>query len=220
MKRVSILLILISCVATVFAQEEATTESGKKVILSSNGTWYYKPITGSMKDSRDGKTYKTVSIGTQVWMAQNLNYQTSNSWCYNDSSSNGTKYGRLYTWRAAQNACPSGWHLPNDNEWTELTNYLGGESVVGKKLKSASGWDLYEGKNYGNNESGFSACPGGYFDYGDSTFKGEGKFGNWWSSTPYGNENAWLRYLYYDDGGVGRYDYNCNDGYSVRCVKD
>ena len=79
----------------------------------------------SFVDSRDGKVYKTVKIGTQTWMAQNLNYTMVNSSCYNDSNVNCKTYGRLYTWAAAKTACPKGWHLPSDTEWSILETYSG-----------------------------------------------------------------------------------------------
>ena len=108
-------------------------------------------------DVRDGKVYKTVKIGNQTWMAENLNYVTANSWEFDNSSTNGDVYGRLYTWEAALTACPSGWHLPSDAEWTILTDDLGGESVANEKMKSTSRWD-YNGN--GTNSSGFNALPG------------------------------------------------------------
>ena len=111
-----------------------------------------------LTDKRDGKTYKTVKIGTQEWMAENLAYKPSsgNYWAYDDDNSNVAKYGYLYDWETAKKVCPSGWHLPSDEEWTTLTDYLGGEDVAGTKMKSTSGWK--EDGN-GTNESGFSALP-------------------------------------------------------------
>ena len=102
---------------------------------------------GILTDSRDGQTYRTVKIGNQVWMAENLNYETANSYCYQDSVSNCTKYGRLYTWAAAKAACPSGWHLPTEVEFKELVATVGGSSTAGKMLKSTSGWDDDEGES-------------------------------------------------------------------------
>lgn len=131
-----------------------SSRSSVKVVNSSD------VIVGSMTDSRDGQTYKTVQIGSRTWMAQNLNYKSANSYCYNDNANNCTKYGRLYTWAAAvgkseevcdfghscslpsgniQGVCPSGWHLPSDTEWDTLFMMVGGLSFAGSKLKSTSG---------------------------------------------------------------------------------
>ena len=169
-------------------------------------------------DSRDGKTYNTVKIGTQTWMAENLNYKTSDSWCYDNNSSNCNTYGRLYTWEAALNACPSGWHLPTDAEWITLTNYLGGEDVAGGKLKSTTGWDS---PNTGaTNSSGFLALPSGACGGNDGSFSSVGHHGYWWSSTEDYTDYAWFRYMDYDYSYVLR-DYSSkSSGWSVRCLKD
>jgi hypothetical protein len=90
---------------------------------------------GKFTDSRDGQTYQTIKIDNQVWMAENLNYRTSSgSWCYDNSSDNCEKYGRLYTWETAKGVCPSGWHLPSTKEWSVLIANLGGKDVAGRKL--------------------------------------------------------------------------------------
>lgn len=177
-------------------------------------------------DKRDGKTYKLVYIGTQVWFKQNLAYKTgSGCRAYKKNQSNVSKYGYLYNWRTAKTVCPSGWHLPSDKEWTKLANYLGGEEVAGIKLKIATNWKLYNGKNYGNNESGFNALPGGYFhydanNYNYGSFWDIGSSGYWWSSTSSGNGYAWKRSLNYHTSKVSRSQNNRKDGYSVRCIKD
>ena len=142
------------------------------------------PDDSVLVDSRDGRVYKIVTIGPQTWMAENLNFETSNSYCYNDSAEYCSKYGRLYTWAAAmdsagmwsengkgcgygiqckpiapvQGVCPGGWHLPRAEEIEKLFNLVGGKSTVGWKLKSTSGW--YDDGN-GTDEYGFSALPGG-----------------------------------------------------------
>ena len=109
-----------------------------------------KTEIGTMTDSRDGQTYRTVKIGEQVWMAENLNFKTDSSWCYNDEESNCQKYGRLYSWNAAKSACPADWHLPSKAEFETLFRAVGGTQDkenekkwmgAGTKLKSTSGWE-------------------------------------------------------------------------------
>ena len=166
-------------------------------------------------DSRDGKTYKIVKIGTQTWMAENLNYNTSSgSWCYNNNISNCSKYGRLYDWETAKNVCPSGWHLPNDAEWTKLTGFIGSDVV--KKLKSTTGWNSNDN---GSDSFGFAAVPGGYRN-NDGTFLTIESESDWWSSTEGDNKNAWNKYLKFNDGSVNSLLFKKDLGFSVRCVKD
>ena len=169
----------------------------------------------SFTDTRDGQTYKTVTIGTQTWMAENLNYETANSYCYNDNSANCTKYGRLYTWGAAKTACPSGWHLPTSAEFETLFTAVGGSSTAGTKLKSTSAWN---NSGNGTDAFGFSALPAGGTDgYGDYYY--EGYYADFWS-TEDGSDCAYFMRLYYS------YDYaDLNNnykyyGFSVRCVMD
>jgi len=97
---------------------------------------------GSFTDARDKKTYKTVIIGTQTWMAQNLDYGGKNDdigKCPGEKAENCKKYGTLYTWKEAKEVCPAGWHLPTMDEWKTLVNFAGGAKIAGKKLKSKSG---------------------------------------------------------------------------------
>jgi len=114
----------------------------------------------------------------------------------------------MYGWDAARQACPAGWHLASDAEWTALVNYAGGDEKAGKKLKARSGWSK---NNHGTDDYGFSALPGG--SAGGNGHYNLGYEGNWWSAT----KSSW--YMKYDDEGVGRYD---DAGYesSVRCVQD
>jgi uncharacterized protein (TIGR02145 family) len=171
---------------------------------------------GTFTDPRDGKIYKTVKIGKQTWMAENLNFNVgSGSWCYDNSISNCASYGRLYTWDAARSACPSGWHLPNDSEWNQLINYLGGENVAGGKLKSTIHWNSPNIE--ATNSSGFSAFPGG--SRGDSGgFFGLGYNGAWWSSAGGTSTGASCRTMLYDDGRV--YRGGGSKAHSVRCLRD
>ncbi|SOD99130.1 FISUMP domain-containing protein [Spirosoma fluviale] len=119
--------------------------------------------SGIFTDSRDGQTYKTISFknaltGTTVtWMAQNLNYKVDGSYAYDDKENNRKELGLLYTWKAAKNACPSGWYVPTDSEWSQLVSQFGGTEKAGETLKSVKGWN--EDGN-GMNSSGFDALPG------------------------------------------------------------
>jgi len=166
-------------------------------------------------DSRDGKVYKKVAIGGQVWMGENLNYAAEGSKCYGKKSSNCEKYGRLYDWKTANKACPVGWHLPSDAEWTALENSVGGESTAGTKLKSTSGWNS---NGNGTDEYGFSALPGGDGNSGGN-FHLAGDYGYWWSATSTVGR-AWTRGMYYSLEGVFRVLNFKTLLYSVRCVKD
>jgi len=198
--------------------------------------------TGTVKD-REGNVYKTVAIGTQVWMAENLkstkyrngdripNVTASETWedlttgaycLYNNDASNKAAYGALYNWYAVKdkrNIAPPGWHIPTDGEWTILITFLGGKGPAGGKLKEAltSHWS---GPDSGaTNSSGFTALPGGYRN-NKGAYLNFGSIGGWWSSTEYAKSVAWYRYTDFNTS----YVYSCssykNSGFSVRCVKD
>jgi len=194
-------------------------DMAKQVKLKKNGS---VPLCaeidkGSFTDSRDGKRYRVVKIGNQVWMAENLNYNASGSKCNDNNLAYCQKYGRLYDWNTAMRACPKSWHLPSDAEWTRLTDFVGG-SVAGAKLKAASGWNS---NGNGTDEFGFSALPGGY---GNSVgrFRPVGDGGVWWSATESRASIAWSQcmYMYYGFALVVRDSSTKSDLYSVRCVHD
>jgi len=178
-------------------------------------------ISSSFIDKRDGKTYRSVTIGTQIWMAENLNYEAEGSICYSNEPSNCTIYGRMYDWAKAMTVCPEGWHLPNSNEWNTMTSNIGGSS--GKKLKATSGWNNKGNGSSGNgtDEYGFSALPGGISSLG-SSFSYVGFRGYWWTASEYSTGNAYYRKMYEDDDNVIS-DYSTSNTISfmsVRCVKD
>ena len=170
----------------------------------------------SLQDKRDGKTYKTVKIGEQIWMAENLNYNAEGSKCYENKQDDCEKYGRLYKWDAALAVCPQGWHLPSKEEWKILIATVGGEKIAGKKLKAKSGW----GENgNGSDEYGFSALPGGHGKR-SNFFGAVGSSGKWWSS-----RNGLVEGAYF----LGMADFSKNviygyldktDQISVRCIQD
>ena len=177
----------------------------------------YDATANTLKDLRDGQTYRTVKIGNQVWMAENLDFETEKSYCYNDSSKYCDKYGRLYTWAAAVDACPTGWHLPASAEFDTLFKAVGAQSVAGNRLKAASGWNT--NLNLGD-EYGFSALPAGN-RYFDGTYNSEGTNADFWASTEEkGGSSAYAMYLNSDDGGAFLTAQSKNLGKSARCVKD
>jgi len=192
--------------------------------------------TGSFVDSRDGKTYHYIGIGTQFWMTENLAYTGSgqnitdntdwsnntdyDAWCYyENNSSNGEIYGVLYQWEVAKAACPAGWHLPTDAEWATLSDYLGGASVAGGKMKEI-GTTHWSSPNTGaDNSSGFSALPAGDRRHtGD--FDHQEASAVWWGATEDDNNRISYYYLSYSSAEIGSYSNKKIFGFSVRCVKD
>jgi uncharacterized protein (TIGR02145 family) len=193
----------------------------------------------------EGNIYNTVTIGTQVWMKENLkttkyndetsipnetnetNWKTlttpSYCWYVNDSNKYKVTYGALYNWYTINSGklCPIGWHSPTNSDWTILTTYLGGESVAGGKLKETGNTHWYS-PNYGaTDESSFTALPGGFRnEFGSFQYLSSG--GYWWSATEYNDSNALSRIILYRDCTVN-VNYNGNDkrmGFSVRCLRD
>jgi len=167
---------------------------------------------------------KTVVIGEQTWMVENLNRETPDSWCYYNSADSCNKYGRLYTWAAAKTACPNGWHLPTRDEWGTLAKAAGGTGTygdggtAGTKLKSTSGW--YDNGN-GTDSLGFSALPGGARSF-DGYFSRIGDGGLWWTATEYGiGINAYYRYMSYEQECVREnFDAKKENAFLVRCLED
>ncbi len=196
-------------------------------------------ITQGVKDI-DGNIYDTITIGTQVWMVQNLRVMKLNDgtaipkktdwiflsnpaycWYNNNSTLSNSDYGVLYNWHAVntEKLCPKGWHVPTDTEWATLIVYLGGESVAGGKLKEADTTHWESPNTSATNESGFTALPGGVRDNFGVSFD-FGITGLWWSATQEGPTTAWGRYISNDDANIFRNSYNKSVGLSVRCVKD
>ncbi len=192
----------------------------------------------------DGNVYETITIGNQVWMKENFkatHYRngdkivnitddkqwttlTNGAWCYYENKEgNGTVYAKLYNWYAVHDPrglCPTGWHVPGDAEWQTLFNYLGGDSIAGDKMKE-TGTTHWNSPNAGaNNNSGFSALPGGYRDFSDGSFFFLGNYGIWWSITENNTSGVGSRTLYYNNSKVGRSDVNKAYGFSVRCLRD
>lgn len=166
-------------------------------------------------DPRDGKIYPCAQMPDgKWWFAKNLSYASANSYVYNNDSANEAIYGRLYTWADLVNACPSGCHIPTDDEWTALTTAIGDDA--GTKLKANSSlWST----NTGTDVYGFSVLPVGDRDV-DGTFIDLGIYAAFWSSSEGGASLAWLRYFSCASANVGRANANKSYGYSLRCIVD
>jgi uncharacterized protein (TIGR02145 family) len=192
--------------------------------------------------SYEGKSYKAVLIGSQTWMAENLNYNASGSKCYaegvsgvsaDSSNKNCATYGKLYNWATAmansasstatpsgvKGVCPTGWHLPSDAEWDALMTAVGGSSTAGTKLKAVSGWNTGSGYIAGKDDYGFSALPGGLGHF-DGSFDTAGSGGRWWSATENSVSNAYFWRMDYSLANVDKGNYGKTDLGSVRCVQD
>ncbi len=207
----------------------------------------------------DGNTYNNVQIGNQCWMKENLNTTRDANgnnitrYCYNNNSESCDNYGGLYKWATIMNGaassnanpsgvqgiCPTGWHMPSDAEWTELTDFLINTYVfvniynVGNILKSCRqvsspvGGDCNtsnhprwnsDASDYGTNDFGFSSLPGGY--YGGGAYGDLGFHGYWWSATQTSSTNALERGMHYYFGGVSRFSQGKAAGFSARCLRD
>jgi len=193
-----------------------------------------KSITyGSLRDPRDGKAYKTVTIGDDKWMAENLNYEPKSvdTWCYDEEKSNCAKYGRLYDWNTANTVCPAGWKLPSREDWDNLGRAVKGRKQVNKDgrvtwndagttLKTGSGWGDYKGKNgNGTNDYGFSALPAGKRQltgrFGDAEYTA-----TWWTNAESDVNKVYVRSISYQYDFMIEYNHHSKtEGLSVRCVE-
>lgn len=172
-------------------------------------------------DPRDGQVYKTVKIGNQVWLAENFRYKCDGSYAYDDDNKNIKKFGRLYTWKAAMNCAPPGWHLPSQEEWNNLQGYVeaNANAEAGTALKSKTDWEQWKNVPQGSDEFGFCALPAGFRGYvGGFYVLGEGA--DFWSSTEDIDDYAYYRYLD-DNYEVFGEDWSDKAGaYSVRLLRD
>jgi uncharacterized protein (TIGR02145 family) len=223
----------------------------KKTKKKNNSLIIYDLITFKISNNQydtiidiDKNVYKTVQIGNQLWMAENLrvtHYQDGSeinlvsdnkiwgsiqtgSYCwYNNDSIHKNLYGAIYNFYAVCNShklCPMGWHVPTDIEWTILVDFLGGKNIAGGKLKEVSMSKWKYPNICANNCTGFTALPGGYRIGNSGSFYDFGSVGFWWSSTEYNSEYAYLRYINNNNSSLKKNFYVKRFGFSVRCIKD
>jgi len=191
----------------------------------------------------DGNGYDTVHIGTQTWMKENLkvthysngevipNVTDNTTWSnlatgaycnYNNDVNNVITYGNLYNWFTvvdSRNLCPTGWHVPNDAEWTTLSNYLGGYNIAGGKLKEAGLAHWNSPNTDATNETGFTSLPGGSRN-NVGTYLGIGNYGYWWTTTPNVSVLVYGRFMNYNNSDIYGISDVWSNGYSVRCLKN
>jgi uncharacterized protein (TIGR02145 family) len=191
----------------------------------------------------EGNKYKTVTIGTQEWMAENLSVTKYNdgtdisivtnndnwkslqtpamAWYNNDQTANKKSYGALYNWYCVNTGklCPAGWHVPDESDWTSLTTFLEGTGTVGGKLKETGTKHWKSPNTDATNETGFNGIPGGYRSF-EGTFNYLGISGYWWSSTPYNESSILFWNLRNRSGLLYRFRSEKYCGFSVRCIKD
>jgi uncharacterized protein (TIGR02145 family) len=215
------------------------------LILLIISPWAFAQQKSGFVTDIDGNIYKTIIIGDQVWMAENLRTTKFNdgtsignetdmtkwvqitipayAWCNNDIANKKT-YGALYNWYAVNtgNLCPAGWRVPSDAEWTILTDFLGGTETSGGKLKE-TGTSHWNSPNSGaTNETGFSAVPAGYrygYFWGQGTFYEMGINCYYWSASECTNTHIWSRTINAGNSKVYRSIFVKNEGFSVRCIK-
>ena len=176
-------------------------------------------VLETFTDERDGQEYKYIKIGNQIWMAENLNYETEDSYCYDDASANCEKYGSLYAWELALEVCPDYWHLPSKMEFELLMKNVGGETIAGQMLKSKADWYTIRGN--GTDDFKFSAFPAGMRN-SDGSFEDISRNASFWTETESEEDEYMAYYLVLDysvESAYLRYHYKGN-ARSVRCVKD
>ncbi|MBK9579120.1 MAG: hypothetical protein IPO40_18790 [Fibrobacteres bacterium] len=164
------------------------------------------------QDDRDSVVYPTVKVQQQTWMAKNLVVSTKDSWCYGGSSSMCARFGRLYTWEAARKACPSGWHLPSDQEWSILENSLGDSSEPDKgKCLKATSWGGLDEVKFRAMAAGFRQANGNFANLNTSAY--------FWTASDTGPQ-AWSRHLGTNTPANIRFAHSKNAAMSVRCIQD
>ncbi len=233
--------LLLLSIITACGDEDADAANAGTSSAEFNQTLTY----GTMRDN-DGISYKTIEIGNQTWMAENLRSTkfrtgevipevTSNSSWVALTSAAQSSYdntedldelatsGRLYNWFAvsdSRNIAPAGWHVPTQQEWEQLATALGGAQTAGGKMKEAGNTHWNSPNSAADNSSGFTALPSGRREYTDGSFINSGFNAFWWTSSPYNPDYSWYYQVNYDVGSVNAANFHKQYGFSIRLIKD
>jgi uncharacterized protein (TIGR02145 family) len=232
-----------------YATNSSGTEYGDDLTFTTHATGvkFNPDLVYSTVADIEGTIYKTIPIGDQVWMAENLKTTLFNdgsdipevtgfgswsdlttpahAWCFNNDSLYKDLYGAYYNWFAVSTGklCPTGWHVPSDSEWQILISYLGGDRVAGSKLKEAGKNNWTSSNKNATNESGFTAIPAGFRSTVDGAFAGNGEICGWWTATEQSQSvagSSWCRWLRGDTTIVVRSERFKKEGFTIRCIKD
>jgi uncharacterized protein (TIGR02145 family) len=225
---------------------ESVNYSVPLTVYSASKNLFNPAISYGAFEDQQGNIYRTVTIGSQTWMAENLRTTvfkngdkipevtgnldwrnaTSPASCTYGNTENEediASHGRLYNWFAVSDSrslAPAGWHVATDADWKTLSSYLGGEAVVGGKLKETGTLHWKSPNTGGSNEAGFTAVPAGRREYTDGSFINVGYNTFWWTSSPYNPDYSWYRQVNYNTAYVNPANFHKQYGFSVRCVKD
>jgi uncharacterized protein (TIGR02145 family) len=232
-----------------YATNSVGTVYGTEISFTTHvtGVNFNTSLTYGTVTDIEGRNYKIIPVGIQVWMAENLKTTKLNDgsalpiisdnadwvnllspaycWFANNDTLYENIYGAYYNWFAVSSGklCPAGWHIPSDSEWQTLIDYLGGDNNAGSKMKETGTNNWVSANSDATNASGFTALPSGQRSSLDGTFNGQGVYGGWWSSTELLSSPlsaAWCRWIHTDTTVVARNEIFKKDGFSVRCVKD
>ena len=177
--------------------------------------FFLSACSESFTDSRDGQRYDMVQIGSQTWMAENLNYEVEGSACPEGENRNCSRFGRLYTWEVTRSVCPEGWRLPDSADFAALIEQAGGVDLAGKALKSTSGWFK---KGNGSDDFGFGGLPAG-FARSANKFDGIGGYAHFWSASESPDGLAYYLLLDFSVPAASLNAYGKDEARSVRCVR-
>ena len=221
-------------------QRRYFTLNGNTAEEDGNGKFLLREFSNNrtFTDTRDGKTYRMVAIGEQIWMAENLNYPIGAHYCYQDLESNCNRYGRLYSWETAQYACPEGWRLPALDDWLALVETVKIKdrhneaerlqkargpahvfhNIAGTVLKSETGWIDYKTLPMGTDDFGFAALAAGTRDKNGS-MSGAGRRAHWWTTNEHDRKTGKLMQMNHDNQDFVEGHASKTEGLSVRCIR-
>lgn len=211
----SYVTIALAAAALAACTAQSTSQSDEEIRENSSNFAKIDVVAGTLEDARDGKSYKTVKINNQVWMAENLNFKIEGTVCPGGADENCATLGRFYTWEDAQTACPEGWHLPADAEWDTLIEATGDVNNAAKALRAKTTW---KESDVGVDQYGFAILPTG-FKSATSSDCSPMFDASFWALEEYSSTSGWGRFVD-GDYSVKRRNFDKKSARSVRCIQD